>query len=102
MQKPTAADRAAIDRLRAVARDTGQSHRELSGLAGLAPSHLHQILAGDVTRVTLHVASGIARATGVSVGWLLAGEGTAPRPEAIRACVIAAINARDERAGRAA
>lgn len=71
-------DRARLRHLVACSRRTPNA---LSKLAGLSPAHIGMVLRGDIKAISKDTAKALARVTGCSVGWLLAGEGDAPREE---------------------
>lgn len=52
------------------------SQRGLSAASGLSPAHVGMMLRGDAKAVKAETLAGLARAAGVSLGWLLTGEGS--------------------------
>ena len=75
------------NRLRWAREQTGLSARALSVLVEASPALVGLIERGDVESPRLETLSALADALGTTVGWLLAGEGEPPTPEAILAAV---------------
>lgn len=67
--------------------------KELSTLSGLAGSHAGLIARGAVENPRIDVAEKLAHTLGVSLDWLVRGEGEPPTAEAVRAAVEAAREA---------
>lgn len=65
-------------RLRWARETAGLSKRALSDLAGLDPSHVRLIEAGDRLDPRVDTLGGIARVLGTTVDWLAFGNGVAP------------------------
>ncbi len=63
---------------------------QLDRLTGLHRGHIWQIEQGAAENPKRATVVQIAEACGCTVGWLLAGEGAPPTPEAVRAAVDAA------------
>lgn len=85
-------------RLEAARSYAGLSANELSKLAGLSSSHVGMIGRGHVHAPRIDVVSKIAEALGVSLDWLVRGEGPEPDAAAVRAAVERARAARTEAA----
>lgn len=70
------------------ARDAaGLSQRALSGLAGLASSHVQLIESGRAEGINVSTAQRLTGVLGVSLDWLMAGTGEMPTAEAVKAAV---------------
>ena len=78
------------------------SARELSGLAGLQPSHARLIETGNPEQITAKTVAAIASVFGASIDWLYRGVGVAPAEEVMRAAIDRARRnlARGEKRGR--
>lgn len=63
------------------------SARELADLSGCTAGHISMIETGRRDNLTSEAATGIARAFGVSLDWLINGDGKDPSERAIRAAV---------------
>lgn len=87
------------ERLAAARQFAGLSARALDRLAGLGEGHVSMIESGRRPRIEAGTAEALARVLGLSLDWLLAGSGKAPRPKAIREAVAAARAARLESTG---
>lgn len=81
------------DRLKQVREMGGMSARGLSIRAGLHPHHVGVIELRKTGEISATVAVSLARALGVSVEWLVNGEGDAPDKDT----VLAAFEAAEER-----
>lgn len=66
---------------------SGESAREVDRLAGRAPGQISLIIAREQRALRDDVAIDYARALGCTVGWLVAGEGTPPAADDVRAAV---------------
>lgn len=70
------------------ARDAaGLSQRALSGLAGLASSHVQLIESGRAEGINISTAQRLTGVLGVSLDWLMGGTGEPPTAEAVKAAV---------------
>ncbi len=78
------------------------SSRELARLAGISESHPWLIESGQRPHVASHLLSAMARALGVSLDWLINGEGDRPTPEGVQAAVKEARDRLDAENGDAA
>jgi len=78
-------------RLRELRQIAGLSGRALDALAGLHPNHVAALEHVDNCQST--TARKLADALGCTVGWLVAGEGTAPEADAVRAAIERARSA---------
>lgn len=77
-----------------LARDlVGLSARELDRLAGLAEGHSSIIEASAKKSLSTQTAQALARVLGLSLDWLIAGDGKPPSERAVRAAVDAARTA---------
>lgn len=76
-------------RIREARELAGISARELDRLAGLSENHT-SLLESVVRDVRAETAVAVARTLGVSLDWLLVGEGKAPSERSVRAAVEAA------------
>lgn len=76
-----------VDRVRLLQASSGESLRGLSELAGASHSVLAGLLKLRWKELSVRVSSGLARTCGVSLDWLLTGEGPEPDPAAVRAAV---------------
>ena len=63
------------------------SGRELARLAGISESHPWLIESGQRPHVASHLLAAMARVLGVSLDWLINGEGETPTPEDVQAAV---------------
>lgn len=88
-----------VGRLRAA---SGLSSRELSVLAGLSHSLLGQLERGDLADMKTENASRLAAVLGVSLDFLVRGEGREPTPRQVQAAVAAAKALRPKSPGEAA
>jgi len=70
------------DRLKTARAASGLSARKLSKLAGLAEGHVAMIERGTVDDGSVQTIGKIAKALGVSLDWLVFGDGTGPSAEA--------------------
>lgn len=70
------------------------SARDLSELAGLAPSYVAKLERGAAANPTATSLASLAQVLGCSVGWLAAGEGEAPAMDAVLRAVAAAFTRR--------
>lgn len=75
------------DRLRWARHAAGISARELDRLAGLAEGHSALLEAGKKKGLEMRTAAGLARALGLSLDWLVLGEGGQPDEDKIRKAV---------------
>lgn len=73
-------------RIRQAREMAGISARELDRLAGLSENHT-SLLESVVRDVRTETAAAIARTLGVSLDWLVLGEGKAPTERTVRAAV---------------
>ena len=69
---------------------SGISARELDRLANLAEGHTSLIENGSRPNVEARTAAAIAQVLGVSLDWLVSGEGKAPTERGVKAAVEAA------------
>lgn len=74
---------------------------QVDRIAGLHRGHVWQIEQGSAENPKADTVRKLAEALGCTVGWLLAGEGLAPSPEAVRA-VTAGSHPADESADESA
>lgn len=77
------------ERLAGIVAASGLSDRALSVLAGLSPTHVTRILAGQRPNVSLATVAAIAKVTGVSLDYLAFG-GRRPKGPTIKAAVARA------------
>jgi len=68
----------------------GVSSRELSGLVGLSHSALWQLESGVISDTRTSVARSIAEVLGVTLDWLLAGEGDEPEATVVQEAIVRA------------
>lgn len=68
----------------------GLSMQELSKLSGLAGSHAGLIARGAVGNPRVDIAEKLAHTLGISLDWLVRGEGPEPTAEQVHAAVEAA------------
>lgn len=66
------------------------SARELSGLAGVAAGHVALLESGEREHPRSDTLVALARVLGVSLDWLVSGNGETPTVESVRAAVDAA------------
>lgn len=78
------------ERLRRAREAAGISCRELDRLAGITPGHSWSLERGARATPTSATASALARALGVSLDWLIDGQGAEPTVEQITAAVTTA------------
>jgi DNA-binding Xre family transcriptional regulator len=64
--------------------------RELDRLAGLTAGHTSAIETGNRPNVEARTAAGLCRVLGVSIDWLVLGDGRAPTERTVRAAVHSA------------
>lgn len=82
------------ERVAVLRKQGGVSASELSSLAGLSPAHVALIERGSRPNITVTTAMAIARVFGVSVEYLVAGEGPAPSPDDVVAAIARARETR--------
>lgn len=75
------------DRLRWARTVAGLSKRALSDIAGLDPSHVRFIEAGERPNPSVDTLGALAEKLGTSVDWLAFGRGEPPTEAAVRAAV---------------
>lgn len=83
------------DRLRWARETAGLSKRGLSDIAGLDPSHVRFIEAGERPNPSVDTLGALAEKLGTTVDWLAFGRGEAPTEAAVRAAVERARVASD-------
>ena len=71
--------------------------RELDRLAGLHQGHVWAIESGHRPNIETDTCIALAKVLGVSLDWLLTGEGDAPDADAVRAAVQTARETSDAR-----
>ena len=81
-------------RLRSVRELAGLSARELAVLANLAPSLVGHIELGRVQHPRAETLAELARVLGVSLDWLIRGEGDGPSTDCVQAAVAGARSLR--------
>jgi len=72
---------------------SGKGLAPLSRVAGLGPSLLGHYARGTRDNPERSSVEALSRLFGCSPGWLAFGEGLAPAPDAVRACVAEAVAA---------
>ena len=77
------------DRLRLVRSYSEASARKISAVAGLSPSHVGYLETTAHANPEARTLEALARVFGVTVGWLLNGEGKPPTAEGVRRSVAA-------------
>lgn len=87
-------------RLQAARIRAGLSARRLDDLAGLTPGYTSLIEAGKRANIGARTADAIARVVGVSLDWLIRGDGNEPTDQQVRRAVEAAQRAARERTSR--
>lgn len=81
------------ERLRAARELAGISCRTLDALAGITPGHTSAIEAGRRGNPESRTAIALAHALGLTIDWLLLGDGDAPTEMGVRAAVAKATRA---------
>lgn len=74
-------------RLGTARQHTTASQRELAELAGLSPSMVWQIESGTIAAPSGTTLAQLAEVLGVSLDWLIRGEGPDPQAEDVQAAV---------------
>lgn len=80
-------------RLRTCREQAGLSARELSKLAGLAPSHVGLLEASKTSNLNSATLLQLCQVLGCTAGWLVNGEGKAPSTAAVKRAVLLAMGA---------
>ena len=80
-------------RLRWARKAAGISISQLDHLVGLTPGHVRQIETGTLKDIRVSTANRLSKALGISIEWLVTGDGTAPSAGEIRRTVARAMSA---------
>lgn len=89
-------------RLKRLCAGANVSHESVSHAAGLSAGHVGVIVNGHVKSPRVDATARIARALGVSLDWLVSGEGPEPDPMAVSARIREAVTRRERAIAEAA